>query len=186
MLTPPNDDDKKKITNKELLEKAKMSVDDLVNDPNCARLEREVTQRKARNKRKATRARLKKKSSQPVVNLDAFRRLRFEAELRNAVSAFYNEEPTSEVLKLIRKAVCRVIDEYARSRSLAKRVEVVIQFHAKSETLLISYWKHGREINVYDVYDAINPGSKKLVGMHVGADGSRRPVMQGDTNNPTT
>lgn len=143
-------------------------------------------QRKARNKRKAQRRKLKQKSGSPVVDLDAFRRLRFEAELRECVRPFRSAVASPEAFKAIRRTVKRVIARYARSKSIARLVAVVVNYDEHSETLAIGYWKDGQEINVYDVYDAINPGSKKIVGMHVGTDGSRRPVMQGEHKPDTT
>ena len=140
-------------------------------------------ERKDRNRRKAKRRKLAQRSQSPIVNLDAFRRLRFEATMRVCVRQFYDAVPTPELLKSIRQTVQRVIAEFARSKRLARSVSVLVKF--AGDTLSISYWRDRTEIHVYDVYDAVNPGSKKLIGMHVATDGSRRPVMQGDRTTPT-
>lgn len=136
--------------------------------------------RQARNKRKAKQRKLARRSQSPLVSLDAFRRLRFEGKLREVVKPFYDLLPTAPTLKALRRDVQGVILEFARSKKIARAVTVLVKFDARTETVAISYWCDTREVHVYDVYDVINPGSKKIVGMHVAVDGSKRPIMKGD------
>jgi hypothetical protein len=121
--------------------------------------------RKARNKRKQLKH---KRFPAPVHKLDVYRRMKFEGELRKVVSDFYEALPTPEVMKAIRRIISKTIAKFARSKALAKSIEVKVEFVPMDETLVISYWHEGKEINVYDVYDMVNPGAKKIVGMHVG------------------
>lgn len=136
--------------------------------------------RQTRNKRKEKRRKLARRSRSPVVDLDAFRRLRFEGKLREVVHPFYDQLPTTATLKAMRRGVQGVIADFARSKKLARDISVFVKFNERTETVAISYWYNTREVQVYDVYDAINPGSKKIVGMHVALDGSKRPVMKGE------
>ncbi len=136
--------------------------------------------RQERNKRKAKRRKLARRSQSPLVSLDAFRRLRFEGKLREVVHPFYDQLPTAPTLKAMRRGVHGVITDFARSSKLARAVTVLVKFIERTETVAISYWYDNREVQVYDVYDVINPGSKKIVGMHVALDGSKRPIMKGE------
>ena len=138
-------------------------------------------ERRARNKRKARRRAQRAKNNNPQpVNFDAFRRLKFEAELRACVNSFRDKPLARSVLAEMRRALKSVVRKYARSRQLGRRFDVRIGVDMKRETIEVKWFFRDREIQWFDAYDAVNPGSRKIVGMHVGPQGERTPVMAGE------
>lgn len=130
--------------------------------------------RRLRNRKKAERKR--GALSPRVVDMDMYRRMRFEAELRRAVAPFYDREPSDGVLNEMQRSLKKVIGKYARTPNLGKKLRVFVTWTAEDETVRIGYSFEGNPVDVYDVYDRINPGSRKILGMHVGPQGKHRAV----------
>ena len=108
--------------------------------------------RRARNKRKAD---SKRKAAPRVVSFDAFRRNRFESELRACVQPFYEVEPSRSVLRSMRQVIKKTIRKFARRSRLARLIAVLVSFEGESNTLLIRYIRDGREVQPCDLYVAI-------------------------------
>jgi len=116
-------------------------------------------QRQARNRRKT---RNRRKAVPRVISLDAFRRNRFESELRVCVQPFYEVAPSRSVLRLMRQVIKKTIRKFARSPRLARLIAVLISFEGESNTLLIRYIRDGREVRPCDLYVAITQPEQLL------------------------